>query len=205
MKTIRVGLDGLSAIDKVAKALFIHGKMTGNASFPTPVPTLVVLDAARVALESAVAETLNGGKAATFAKNQAEDELDELITQLAGYVISVAGSDEAMILSSGFELRKRGSPIGDLPAPEKLRARFTDQHGQIKLDWSRVQGASLYQVYQNDTDPTKEELWKLLTMTTRSRHMVDGLTTGQYYWFRVNAVGTAGESPMSDPATSLAA
>ncbi len=206
MKTIKLGLDGLSAIEKVAKSLFIETKMTAAiATFPTPSPTLLVVKAAREDLEAAVAETLNGGKAATFAKDQAEAVLTELLTQLAGYVMSVAGSDEAKILSSGYELRRRGDPIGDLPAPVNLVATFTDFPGRIDLDWDPVYGAHLYQVYQNDLDPNDPAKWKLITMTTASKFVIEGLVTGVYYWFRVNAVGTAGESPMSDPAKSLCA
>lgn len=206
MKTIKVGLDGLTALDKVAKSLYIETKMAAEvATFPTPVPPLATVKTARQDLEAAVAATLNGGKAATLAKDQAEDALDELLTQLAGYVVSVAGGDEAILLKSGFDLRRRGSPIGDLPAPVDVRAGFTTTPGRIDLDWQRVYGAVLYQVYQNAVDPDVEAEWKLITMTTRSKHAVEDLVTGKYYWFRVNAVGTAGESPMSDPAKSLCA
>ena len=205
MKTIKVGLDGLTPIEKVAKSLYIETKMTGNPDFTTPVPSLAAVKNARLTLEQAVADTLNGGKAATFAKDQAEDVLDELLTQLAGYVVSVAGGDEAKIRGSGYDLRKRGEPIGDLPAPPNLKATFSEVPGRIDLAWGGVHGAHLYQVFMNTTDPDDEAAWKLITMTTRSRHVVLGLTTGKFYWFRVNAVGTAGESPMSDPAKSLAA
>lgn len=206
MKTIKLGLDGLTAIEKVAKSLFIETKMAAAvATFPTPNPTLLVVKAAREDLEAAVAETLNGGKAATFAKNQAEEVLTELLTQLAGYVQSVAGADEAKILSSGYELRRRGDPIGDLPAPKNLVARFTDFPGRIELDWDPLHGSRLFNVFRNDEDPDEPTKWLLISKTTASKFTVDGLTTGQYYWFRVNAEGTAGESPMSDPAKSLCA
>lgn len=204
MKAIRVGLDGLTATEKTAKALFIHTRMTGNANFTTPVPTLATLDAARQDLEDAVAAALDGGKAAVFAKNEAEKALDEIITQLAGYVMSVAGDDEVKILSSGFELRRAASPIGVLPAPRNMSADLTDFPGQVKLDWDGVKGAALYQVFQNDTDPDDALAWKVIGMTTQSRMLVNDLESGKTYWFRANAVGTAGESPMSDPATSVA-
>jgi len=204
MKIIRVGLDGLSAMDKVAKSLFIESKMAANPTFPTPSPTLVVLGAAREALEAAVAATLNGGKSATFAKDEAEAALDELITQLAGYVVSVAGGDEGKILSSGFDVRKRGSPIGNLPAPANVHADLTNKEGQIKVDWERLHGAVDYEVQRNDNDPKVEVDWKVIGMTTKSRYLDQGLESGSIHWYRVKARGTAGDSPLSDPARAMA-
>jgi hypothetical protein len=204
MKAIKVGLDGLSPLDKVAKAMFIGTKMTDNPAFATPVPALSVLTAARLALEDAIAAMLNGGKAATFARNEAEAALDEVITQLAGYVVSTVGSNEALIRSSGFDVRQRGAPIGSLPAPANLRADLTEFQGQIKLAWDRERGAALNEVQQNDGDPEDEATWKLIAMTTKSRLTVEHLTSGKTYWFRVRAQGTAGESPMSGPARSIA-
>jgi len=202
MKTIKVGLDGLSPLDKVAKAMFIETKMTGNGAFLTPIPALTVLTAAREALEDAIAAMLNGGKAATFARNEAEAALDEVIAQLAGYVVSTVGSNESLIRSSGFDVRQHGAPIGSLPAPANLRADLTGFQGQIKLAWDRERGAALNEVYQNDGDPEDEAAWKPIAMTTKSRLTVEHLTSGKTYWFRVRAQGTAGESPMSGLARS---
>jgi len=204
MKTIKVGLDGLSPLDKVAKAMFIETKMALNPAFGTPVPALSVLTAARVALEDAIAAMLNGGKSATFARDAAEAALDEVIAQLAGYVVSTVGANEALIRSSGFDVRQRGTPIGTLPPPANLRADLTEFQGQIKVVWDRERGAVLYELYQSDGDPEDEATWKLAAMTTKSRCTVDQLTSGKSYWFRVKAQGTAGESPLSGPARSMA-
>ncbi|MBP6390569.1 MAG: hypothetical protein KA175_01285 [Flavobacteriales bacterium] len=204
MTSIKIGLDGLTALDKVAKAVFIGGKMTGNATFPTPVPTLAALDTARENLELAIAAALDGGKSVTFAKNEAEADLDEVITQLAGYVVSIAGADEVKIRSAGFDVRRRGSPIGELLAPGNLRADLTEFQGQIATDWDPVYGARLYEVYRNDSDPAVEAEWKLVAMTTKSKHLEQGLASGSTHWFRIKALGTAGESPLSDPAQAMA-
>lgn len=204
MRGIKVGLDGLSALDKVAKALFIESKLTGNAAFASPQPTVADLKAAREKLETAIAATLDGGKAATFAKNQAEEDLDEVITQLAGYVVSVAGADEALILSAGYEVRKPGGPIGTLTAPANLRADLTAQQGEIKADWDVVRGAREYELQRNSTDPAVEGGWATIAFTTKSKHVDTGLASGSVHWYRAKARGTAGDSPWSDPARAMA-
>lgn len=204
MRGIKVGLDGLSALDKVAKALFIETKLTGNADFASPQPAIADLKTAREKLEAAIAATLDGGKAATFAKNQAEAEVDEVITQLAGYVVSVAGGDEALILSAGYEVRKPGGPIGELKAPPNLRADLTAQQGEIKADWDVVRGAHEYEVQRNSTEPIGEAGWTTIAYTTKSKHIDTGLASGSVHWYRVRARGTAGDSPWSDPARAMA-
>ena len=204
MKTLVVGLDGLSALEKVAKALYIETKLTGNADMPMPSPTIAVITAARLTLENSIAAALDGGKAATFAKNQAEEAMDIIITQVAGYVQSQAGADEAKILGAGFDVRGKGEPIGPLPAPPNLRADLTDQVGQIKLDWDVVYGAREYDVERNDTDPMVETNWKNLDTVTPSKYLDEGLASGSTHWYRVRARGTAGPSPWSDPARAMA-
>ncbi|MEZ4738254.1 MAG: fibronectin type III domain-containing protein [Flavobacteriales bacterium] len=204
MKTIKIGLDGLSALDKVAKALFIELKLTGNAAFPGAAPFLVLLVAAREKLENAIAVNLDGGKASTFAKNEAEVELDEVITQLAGYVVSVAGHDEALILSAGYGVRQQGKPIGPLPVVGNLRADLTDMIGEIKVDWDVVYGTHEYELERNSVDPADESKWELLAFTTKSKHVDTGLASGSSHWYRVRARGTAGAGPWSDPARAMA-
>ena len=204
MATIKIGLVGLSALEKVAKALFIDTKLAGNITFPGAAALLVLLTAARVKLEATIAAALDGGKAATFAKNEAEAEVDELITQIAGYVVSVAGHDEALILSAGFDVRKPSSSIGDLFAPGNLRADLTSKTGEIRSDWDVVYGAHEYEVQRNDGDPVVEADWRPLGMTTQSKYLDKGLTSGSTHWYRVRARGTAGDSPWSDPTQAMA-
>lgn len=203
MATIKIGLTGLSALDKVAKCLFIETKLTGNAAFPGAAAFILLLTAARLKLEAAIAATLDGGKAATFAKNEAEAEMDELITQVAGYVVSVAGDNETLILSAGFEVRKQPASIGALPAPTGMVADLTDKPGVIRSDWDPVHGAHEFEVERNDGDPAVDP-WKVIGFTTKSKFEDTGLASGSKHWYRVKARGTAGDSPYSDPAQAMA-
>ncbi len=204
MKTIKVGLSGLSALDKVAKALFIETKLTGNAAFPGAAAFILLLTAARLKLEAAIAAALNGGKDATFAKNEAEAELDEVIVQTAGYVTSVAGGNEALILSAGFSVIHPGGPIGPLPKVANLRADLTDQLGEILADWDPMHGAHEFEVQRNSGDPAVEAGWSVVAFTTKSKYLDKGLASGSTHWYRVRARGTAGDSPFSDPAKAMA-
>ena len=104
---------------------------------------------------------------------------------------------------AGFDVVEPGEPIGELDPPQALGNRLTTMKGRVALDWERVYGAKMYQVYMSTSnDPFK---WELVAVTTKSRLNVDSQQPGTFYWFSVSAVGTAGTSSKSDPAQAMAA
>lgn len=206
MRTARAGLTGLRPTDKVAKALLLETKMTGNANFPTPDPTLVELKTGREALEMAIVEAASGDRVKIFERDVAEVELDQLIVREAMYVSNVAQGDAVVILSSGFDLRKEPSPIGPLDAPSELRTKTGTKPGELDLRWKPEYGAYYYQVYMTDKDPNSGADWQLVAMTSSAHYAATGLPPATYVWFRVNCLGAKGFiSPFSDPAKGFVA
>lgn len=205
MKQAKVGLSNLSPTDKVAKSLLVETMMTGNANFATPEPKVVDLATGRTALAAAITEAAGGDHAKIFARQVAEAALDDLLLRMALYVTNTAKGDEGIILSSGFEARKAPEPIGPLPAPENLSAQMGDFEGQVVLRWSPVRGVHEYHVYVNSVSPDDATKWQLVGLSTRARFTVNGLDPGKFAWFRTTASGTAGTSPVSDPAKGFAA
>ena len=205
MRQARAGITGLSPTDKVAKALLVETKMTGNLSFPTPDPTLAELKTGREALETAITEAAGGDHAKIFARNLSEAALDDLLVRMAMYVSNTSAGDELKILSSGFELRKQPEPIGPLDAPTELEASTGAKPGEIDLRCKPVKGAYYYQVQINATDPDAEVSWTLLALTSRASFEATALDPGKHYWFRMCALGAAGTSPFSDPAKGFSA
>ena len=61
-----------------------------------------------------------------------------------------------------------------------------------------------YCVLENCHDPATASSWQQVGFSTKSKFTVPGLTSGTKYWFRVAAIGTAGQAPWSDPATAMA-
>lgn len=206
MNKIKLNLRGLGIPEKIARSQQIVAAMTGNASFSTPQPTLVQvtsaasdLNAAYAAAQAARQET----KTKISEQNQKEEALDRVLTQLASYVESISGEDEAKIMSAGMELRAAQSTTGDLNAPAALAASAGDRDGEIDLAWDKVDNARSY-VIERSADPPTASSWTHAAVSTRSRVTIEGLTSGTKYWFRVAAVGSGGQSPWSDPATKLA-
>ncbi|MFZ1686664.1 MAG: fibronectin type III domain-containing protein [Flavobacteriales bacterium] len=202
--TVRMGLTGLTADALLNKGRFVVAEMTAAvAIYATPSPTLASVTTALDTLEAANGAVLNRGKSDFQARRVAYNAVKLLLQQLAGYVQQVAAGDENKILASGFEVRRRSGPIGDLNPPANLAGRITTLTGRVSLDWDRERGADTYKVFRSDTsDPFK---WDLVAVTTRSRFNVDSLTPGTFYWFAVSAIGAAGESSKSDVLRAMAA
>jgi hypothetical protein len=203
---VKLGLKDKSVVQKIAQARAIVKAMTGNATFPTPAPALNAVGNAVNKLETdnnALANIRQQAQAQTVIVAASETALDGLLTNLGGYVETVANGEETKIRSAGMDVRSGAAPVGQLPAPTDLNATTGDRDGEIDLQWNRVNGAKSY-VVELTTDTAAATGWKSAGVATKSKQIVTGLTTGTKYWFRVAAIGAAGQSPWSDPATKIA-
>src|SRR5690606_38560313 len=191
MATIKKDTSRLNATQLVDKSKFIEERMQGNLAFPEPMPALADITTARTALEVAITAAMDGGRTATAIRRARTRELTLLLGQLAGYVSSIAEGNALAILSSGFEVRRTPSPVGELPAPVGLEASISAFAGRVELRWGPVNHAVAYQVFKNSTDPADAAAWQLAGISTRSTFRADGLAPASTTWFRVSAVGTA--------------
>jgi hypothetical protein len=170
--------------------------MTGNTDYPTPSPTLAVVQAAVDAFNVAIANAANGGTELTATKNAKRNELAALLRQLSYYVSANCGGDMAKLLSSGFPAQKNSrTPIGPLPAPVApiltqgvlsgtLDASTTPLTGAYTYNW-RLALASAPGVYVQTAQ------------TTAASTSFASLTPGQTYNVEVSAVGSAGTGDWS--------
>jgi len=206
MAKVKLALRGMAIPVKVQFLRQVVTAMTGNANFTTPVPTLASITAAANDLET----KYNDAQAARTTAQQKTDVQDNSdrtadtgITQVAAYVENVTVGDAVKIQSAGMEVRAAGAPIGALPAPAGMVATAGDNDGELDLDWDSVRGASSY-VVQRSADPPTATSWQTVATFTKSKGTISGLTSGTKYWFRVAAVGAAGQGAFSDPATKIA-
>jgi aryl-phospho-beta-D-glucosidase BglC (GH1 family) len=79
-------------------------------------------------------------------------------------------------------------------APAGVSAAAGD--AQVTIAWSPVSGASTYKIYRGTTTGGQgSTAWR--TGLTQTRFVDSGLTNGTTYFYRVSAVNSAGESPLS--------
>ena len=206
MARVRLNLRSLSVPAKVAKGRQIVTSMTDNKNFPNPTPPLSELTANLNALEQAFSQVQTARSEVTTrtaTQVNAEAKLDQLLTQLAGYVESVAGKDDTMITSVGMELKaSRSTPT--LPSvPQALSAAAGDHDGEILLSWKSVPNAKSYLI-ESSVDPATTTSWEHAGVATSATKTISGLKSGTRVWFRVAAVGAGGQSGWSEQATKVA-
>jgi hypothetical protein len=206
MAKVRLAMDEMTDSEFLEFVKAHVQKITGNASFPTPTPAPADFAAGLTAFEAKLTAQIAAdlaAKQATQEKNDARDALQELVRQRGEYVQTASGGKEAEILSAGFDVRAPRAPVG-LPAmPTNLVATMSDLPGSIDVMWDRVRGASTY-VVQICPDPLNEANWRQIGLPTKSAYTATGLNSGSRYWFRVAAIGAAGQGPWSDQAMKMA-
>jgi len=184
----------------------IINKMTGNADFSTPQPTLVDMEAKLTEFENMATAAIDGSKAQVYSRNESSKELKTMLRTLANYVSLTADGDGVVILSSGFDVRSDPEPAPPLTNPQDLKASRSSRSGEVDLDWTTVSNALNYQVEFSTIDPIMPAVeWVQSGVSSKSKYSVDNLTVGQFYWFRVKAYGRDDASGYSDPALVMAA
>lgn len=190
-----------------AKVLFyrnVHTSMTGNAAFPNPPVTLVAFKAKTDLVETKAAAVAGARTALLMAESAlqtAVDDLDIAGRAMASYVEAASMNNVETLESSGFTRVAGRQPVGILPAPENLRA-LQGQTNTCLLRWNHDRGARSWVV---ECAPEATGPWTEIYNGTRSTCVATGLTSGVQYWFRVRAIGAAGPSDWSNPATKRAA
>lgn len=179
----------------------IISSMTGNASYPTPVPTLAVVGTARGNFQTAL-NALDGSAAATATKDQTREVLVGLLRDLALYVQQACAGDQIILLGSGYSAQKERQPAGQLAAPENLRLRRPELSGQLKARCNPVDNAASYQWrYATSAAPAN---WTMADPTTGANVTLENLTPGTVYIVQVRAIGSKGPSDWSDQAVLMA-
>ena len=187
----------VAVVISIAKAIVIA--MTGNATFPAPLPTLAVIAAAIADLETAEAAARLRTKGAVATRNQKRAALGKLLEQLRGYVQAVADADPdrapALIQSAAMNVKKVGLRGKRVFAVQQGRVS-----GAVMLVTASAGGRASYE-WQMSVDGGKT--WQMLPVTLQAHAPVTGLQPGATYTFRFRAVTRHGEGDWSQPISRI--
>ena len=180
--------------------------MTNNAGFANPTPALADVTARLDQLEKAFA-SVQAAKSEVSTRVVTQDnaatDVDQILTQLAGYVESVAGRDDTIITSAGMETKASRTPPTTPGEPGSVGAVAGTHEGVILLSWKPVPNAKSYTI-ESSTDPATATSWTHVAIATSAAKAISNLKSGTRYWFRVAAIGAGGQSGWSEHATKVA-
>ncbi|MEA3187050.1 MAG: hypothetical protein QOD99_880 [Chthoniobacter sp.] len=201
MNKLNSGFTKLADDEFDNKAQSIVAALTGNANFPSPTPTLASITSQLTACQSALA--MKPGQARDAQVIATRTLLADSLDKLARGLELVPNVTEAMLATSGFDLRKVPTSTGEtVAAPGNVRLKQTGVSGVIQVLSDAVPRASAYEMQYTKNPNTGPWLDGGTFASTRGIG-VSGLTRGKDYWVRLRAVGTNGPGPWSDPATIL--
>ncbi len=189
-----------SVLEKVQLGKMVVIAMDENvATFPTPNPPLSDVQEAALTLEAAEQTYKEKpGEVQKIARDNAEADLDDKLTNLRGYVDSIAQGRAEIIALSGMEV-SRDPTSHTMTPPQDLRITFTENEGELQLKWKSVDGAKSYLVQQCN-DPLNTNTWQHAAVSTKTSYLLTGLTSTDRMWIRVAAIGASGQGGWSDPA-----
>ncbi len=205
MARIRLNLRNLTVTEKLAKGRHIVSSMTNNTRFPAPTPALAEVTAAldELAQANALVQSAKSEIATRVtAQDNATVKVEQILTQLAGYVESIAGKDDTVITSAGMETKaSRSTPT--LPTtPQAFSATAGEHEGEVDLLWKPVANARSYTI-EASLDPATPTGWTHVGIATSGSKTIANLPSGKRYWFRVAAVSAGGQSGWSEHATKV--
>lgn len=208
MSKVKLNIKGLSVTELVARARQIAASLTNNPHFANPQAIVTQITGAADAAETGHADAQAARQNSLTKTSISRDltaTLEGVLRQAAGYIESVAGDNESIILSTGLSLRTTtpAHSTGHTTAPTGLSASAGDHEGEIDLSWDRVANAKSY-VIERSSDPPTPTSWAHEAVSAKSSATITGLSSGTRYWFRVAAVTSSGQSGWSDPAFKMA-
>lgn len=173
--------------------------LTGNTHYPTPAPTLAVVQTAQTAYTEALGKAQYGGRTDKADKNAKKKTLISLLRELCDYVNDVAKGDEVILSTSGYSLSKNPQPQV-LGTPELKVVHGVS--GELISSTRAVPGCRVYR-HQFTTDAAAT-LWHEI-VSSKATCKIAGLVPGQAYSLRIIAVGTNNQSNSSGVITKIAA
>ncbi len=180
-------LSGLTLPEVLVRVKFIVESIEASAYFSTPNPTMLDVEAARVALSNAM--TVAKKNPSRENKKKVKDrkkELMELLEKVREYVQGIARDNpvfaENIAAAAGLNLKNfRGR------TPQTYGVMNTGVPGTVALV-AAVQESGIYN-WQMTLTPANEDSWTTFAITRKADVMKGGLTSVKKYYFRVGNGG----------------
>ena len=166
------------------KAMHVNEEMKNNPNFLTPEPPLTGLETTTGEFIMALKNIEDGTKEDTVIKNDRRKILENILKPLAEYVQLTSGGDEAIILSSGFDVNKKPVFVGPLAKATSLSVKVGDNRGTVVAECDVVPHASFYEFEHSEMPIILNSIWTKLTSTKR-KLIINQLISGKQYSFRV--------------------
>ncbi|MEI8086417.1 MAG: fibronectin type III domain-containing protein [Paludibacter sp.] len=186
-----------SDIELNVKLKTISTCLTDNPKFLALAPTVVILKTNIERFSTLVELGSEGNKQSTVEKNSVRGILEPMAASLAVQVQEICEGDELQIISAGFDVKRKATPIGELERPANVVAVAGSSRGSLAVSWSVVPNAYIYEIQYTDAPSTADSVWQR-TSNTKRKITLENLVRGKAYAIVVAGAGTDPRRVWSD-------
>jgi len=163
--------------------------LTGNETYATLAADVVTLKAKNDVFGGFLSRMANGTKMLTAEKNVARKDLEDFTHVVGNRVQDISGGNEVLLLSSGFDLRRKPAPVGMLDMPANVTVTPGKQSGTMIVSWDVVDNAYNYVVRTTKAPVTESSIWTEMH-TSKHSLLLTSLPLGEPIAFQVAGLGT---------------
>jgi hypothetical protein len=163
--------------------------LTDNPKFVTLAPKAMQIKTQVEDFDSLLARMAQGNKQLTLAKNQSRNVLENSLGSAAIQVQDLSAGDEELIVSAGFDVKRKPTPVGMLERPDNVKANPGPTRGSLEISWNVVPGAYMYEMEYTESPRTADSKTSRIS-TTKHKAVLDSLVRGQAYAIQVAAAGS---------------
>ena len=182
-----------SVPEKIEFARLVVSSMKANKLFSDPIPGYDDITRLTDELQQAYEKSRDAGREQTALMHTKAFELDSQLTALGFYVQRIANENvengDAIIYSAAMDVKRTGR------TPERTFAVRNTPHAGVVVVVDRSEGRASY-IWQYSLD---QETWTTAKVTLKAKAMIEGLTPGKRYYFRVAAVLKDEQGPWKGP------
>ena len=190
-----LGMSGMTTPQKVLKARHIATKLTGNASYTTPNPTIIQITDSATALEKSYNDSRGKDESMMTIYRTKLKAFRALMVLVLAYIQQASGGDEVIIESAGVSIKKPPSPPQPCGKVIGVKGGKGDLAGSSFLKWKSLQYKKSYIIEKSADNIT----WVDAKCPCTKAHMlINGLVSETYTWFRVAGVNGFGQGAWSD-------
>jgi hypothetical protein len=175
--------------DLFVKVNTIVESLTDNSTYTTLAPDVIILKTKNDLLGGFLSRMATGNKQITAEKNVARKDLEDYLHVIGTRVQDISAGDEVLILSSGFDLRRKPAPVGMLDMPAKVTVTPGKQSATLNVTWEVVDKAYNYVLRYTIGPVTENSIWKE-NHTSKHNLLLDSLPLGEPISIQVAGLGS---------------
>ena len=180
----------------------VMDKLTDNPYFTNPIPSLMEIKATLTSYNTSLVKAEKGSTEDRVIKSSLRAKLEDYMKNLSMYVQITSKGDSVIISSTGLDVNRKPSAVGTLPKPENVIVKMGDNKGTVWISCDPISSAAFYEF--DYAEVTADGILNWIHKTsTKHKILIEGLTSGKQYVFRVAGAASDPSRVWSDQISSF--